>query len=88
MAKPSMAKLRYLRLLDFGDLWSNMLLPNCLLLSTLIYKKTACLTTNSSVLSVLKSNSIILSDNRAERGGPFFTIFVPYWTSNCYIIIE
>ena len=33
MAKPSMAKLRYLRLSR---------LPNCLLLSTLIYKKAAC----------------------------------------------
>ena len=76
MAKPSMAKLRYLRLLDFGDLWSNMLLPNCLLLSTLIYKKTACLTTNSSVLSVLKSNSIILSENRAGRGGGYCSTVV------------
>ena len=76
MAKPSMAKLRYLRLLDFGDLWSNMLLPNCLLLRTLIYKKTACLTTNSSVLSVLKSNSIILSENRAERGGGYCSTVV------------
>ena len=46
-----------------------MLLPNCLLLSTLIYKKAACLTTNSSVLSVLQSNSIILSDNRAGGEG-------------------
>ena len=46
-----------------------MLLPNHLLLTTLIYKKAACLTTNSSVLSVLKSNSIILSDNRAGGEG-------------------
>ena len=76
MAKPSMAKLRYLRLLDFGDLWSNMLLPNCLLLSTLIYKKMACLTTNLSVLSVLKSNSIILSENRAGRGGGYCSTVV------------
>ena len=76
MAKPSMAKLRYLRLLDFGDFWSNMLLPNCLLLSTLIYKKAACLTTNSSVLSVLKSNSIILSENRAGRGGGYCSTVV------------
>ena len=53
-----------------------MLLPYCLLLSTLIYKKTACLTTNSSVLSVLKSNSVILSDNRAGRGGGYCSTVV------------
>ena len=47
-----------------------MLLPKCFLLSTLIYKKEACLSdTYLSVLSDFKSKSNVLSNKVIGKGG-------------------
>ena len=68
MAKPSMAKFRYLRLWDFGVKWICCF-PIAYSWVLLITKKRHVFTTNLSVLSVLKFNLISLSDNRAWRWG-------------------
>ena len=52
-----------------------MLPPKCFLLSTLIYKKAACLSnTYLSVLSDFKSKSNVLSNKAIRRGGCFKTL--------------
>ena len=46
-----------------------MLLPNCLLLSTLIYKKQHVFATDSNVSPVIKPKLIFFLSDKAWRGG-------------------